>query len=138
MMQKAYIAYKYSKVEDKNSLKEELLEVSKILKSLGHATFILGRDVQNWNNRVHPIHSKMKRMVAEIKDSECVFAYLNSNVNSFGLLFELHIAKLFGKRIVIASKKGIKVSYLKLLASTHVVFEDFSDLREQLKLCNTA
>jgi len=134
-MHHTYIAYKYTKVKDKNSLKEELINISNILNSLGHETFILGRDVQNWDNTAHPVHSKMKKMFSEIKKSHCVFVYVTSSVLSLGLLFEIHVAKMLGKKVVVAIKEGKRAPYMKMLATNCVTFNDFSDLREQLKLC---
>lgn len=130
-----YIAYKYSNVDDKASLRDTLLEISKILKSFGHTTFILGRDVQNWDNRAHPVHSKLKKMISEIKKSHCVFVYVNSKAISIGLGIEIHVARLLGKKIVLAVKDPFKAPYLSLLANHTVKFDSFNDLREQLKLC---
>jgi len=128
-----YIAYKYSKIKDKEKLKSELLKVSDILEEFGHSTFMLGRDVQNWDNTVHPIHSKLAKMQREIRNAEGFFAYINSNSISPGLFIEIHIAKLFGKKIIIAAKEGIKTPYFSLLASKTIPFSDFDDLRNKLE-----
>lgn len=130
-----FIAYKYSRVENKEQLKQELLQVAEILESFGNETFILGRDVQNWNNRAHPIHSKYKKMSKEIRASDGLFVYLNSTVFSPGLIFEIHLAKLLGKKIVVAAKNGIKAPYFGFLANEKVIsFSDVSELKEKLKL----
>ncbi len=129
-----FISYKYSNIKDKAQLKDELLEVSEILESLGHETFLLARDVQNWNNKGHSLHSRITIPAKEIRGSDGVFVYLNSNVLSPGLLFEIHWAKLFGKKIILAIKEGIKSHYLPRLASQKaIVFKDFADLKGQLK-----
>lgn len=128
-----YIAYKYSKIKDKDQLKTDLLKISGILEGFGHTTFMLGRDVQNWDNTVHPVHSKLFKMQKEIRNSEGFFAYINSNSLSPGLFIEIHIAKLFSKKITIAAKEGIKSSYFNLLSTSTISFTDFDDLRNKLK-----
>ena len=129
-----FISYKYSNVKDKNQLKDELLEVSGILESLGHETFMLARDIQNWNNKGHSLHSRFSIPAKEIRKSDGIFVYINSGVLSLGLLFEIHWAKLLGKKINLAMKEGIKSYYLHKLANQNVItFSDFADLRNKLK-----
>ncbi|OGC47710.1 hypothetical protein A2886_02990 [candidate division WWE3 bacterium RIFCSPHIGHO2_01_FULL_42_13] len=129
-----FISYKYSNIKDKAQLKDELLEVSDILESFGHETFLLARDVQNWNNKGHSLHSRFSIPAREIRKADGIFVYLNSSVLSPGLLFEIHWAKLFGKKIILAIKEGVRSSYLHKLASEKaIVFKNFAELKAGLK-----
>jgi hypothetical protein len=96
-----YIAYKYSKNENKEKLKEKLEKVSQILNDSGHDTFILGRDVKKWKH----IHFGSIKLIPVIyknmKACDALAAYVDSSKFSKGLLFECVISKLLGKRSVL-------------------------------------
>ena len=127
-----YTAYKYSHIKDKSMIKRDLLKFSDILENKGHTTFMLGRDVQNWNNKAHPVHSKLAKMIKELKEADALYAYINSTVYSSVLLFEITVAKLLGKKIVIALKEGLKAPYFNFLADEVVYFEKLDDLSMNL------
>lgn len=97
---KIYLAYKFANVKNKQELKEELLQISDKLTGQGNEVFILGRDVQNWDNRAHSVRSKMAIMFKNLKNSDLLLVYLNSNVMSWGLLFELLVATLLFKKVI--------------------------------------
>lgn len=130
---KLYIAYKFSNIKDKKSLKEQLLKISKILESFGHETYILGRDAQEWGKVHYPIHHKFMKILKEVRKADGVFFYVHEQAFSRGLLLELHLAKLFGKKTILALKEGVEAPYIKLLSQKTVVFSTLEDLKQKLK-----
>jgi len=124
-----YIAYKFSNVENKQALREQVQTVANILESKGHNTFILGRDLQRWKDFTHPLHHKMRTIVNQIRKSDIVFAYVNSENFSKGLLFELVCAKLLGKKIYLSIKKDLKDRFMELFAGQVVPYATVFDLQ---------
>lgn len=129
---KFYIAYKYSKIADKESLKSHLLKIAEVLAEKGNTTFMLGRDVQNWDNTTHSLSSKIKVMLGEVKSSDEIFAYVTTSDRSSGLMIEFHMAKLLGKKITLAIQKDVNEKYLRSLATTVIEFETFDELIQKL------
>lgn len=127
---KIYIGYKFSNIENKQVLREEVQEVAHILEHKGHETFLLGRDLQKWKDYTHPIKHKMKTILGELKKADMVFAFVNSSVFSRGLLFELFFAKLFGKKIILAVKESLEPSWEDKFATETYKYNNLSDLEK--------
>ena len=125
-----YIAYKFSNVENKKGLQYGVQTVAELLEKRGHTTYVLGRDLQKWKDFTHPMHHKMRTIISEIRKADLVFAYVNSDVFSKGLLYELTFAKLFGKRVIMAVKEGVKRPTLSFLANKVVRYASEEDLDE--------
>lgn len=127
---RVYIAYKFSNIQNKQALREEIQSVSLILENLGHSTFILGRDLQKWKDFTHAMSHKMRTILVELRKSDVVFAYINSPVFSRGLLFELVFAKIFGKKIYVAVRESIKPSMYEKFADKIIRYKRINDLEE--------
>ena len=129
---KIYIAYKFQDA-DKLVLRELLEEVSEILESSGHKTFILFRDVRKWQNIEIPVDKMMGEMFANIKKTDALLAIIQSNQKSEGLLLEAGFAKALGKKLIIAIKKGVNLRCLKSIADTLIEFDNMDDLKQKLR-----
>jgi len=125
---KVYVAYKFSNIQNKQGLREEVQTVAIILESKGHVTYILGRDLQKWQDFTHTMRHKMRAILSQIKNSDAVFAYVNSSVFSKGLLFELVAAKLLGKPVTMAVRNSVKPSFIEKLANKVVRYNSVNDL----------
>ncbi|MBN1162626.1 hypothetical protein JXA34_02685 [Patescibacteria group bacterium] len=130
---KVYIGYKYTNVEDKNSLKKGLEEVSDIISDLGHTTFLLGRDKKNWSSSRFPLWKTIPYIFINLINSELLFAYIVNDEKSYGLSFELALAKLMKKKIIVAlTNKNLSCEFEKRMADQIVELSSFSELKEYL------
>ena len=123
-----YIAYKFSKTQNKQALREEIQTVAIILGSKGHSTYILSRDLQNWQDFTHPMSHKMRVIFNEVKNSDAVFAFINSSVFSKGLLVELITAKILRKPVYMAVRKSIKPSFIEKFANKIFRYSNVNEL----------
>lgn len=124
---KIYIAYKFANVVDKEKTKQDLYKISDLLTSMGHETFILGRDVKKWqhlklsNIRMAPV------IIKNLKNADVLLAYISSTAKSKGLNFELHTAKFINKPtkfIVTAAAEPSKYN-------NPLIINSINDLTEQ-------
>ena len=92
-----YIGYKYTNVEDKQALIQKLLEFSSFLEKAGHQTFILGRDIQNWQGSL-PLWKTFPAIVGNMLKSDAFIAYVTSPVPSKGLEVEKALSGVLGKK----------------------------------------
>ncbi|GIW70033.1 MAG: hypothetical protein KatS3mg101_0780 [Patescibacteria group bacterium] len=102
-----FIGYKYSRVEDKQSLVRDLLQLAEGLESGGHQTFILGRDVQKWEGSV-PLWKTFPAIFGNILKSDVFIAYITSNVKSTGLTIEKVLASLLGKKVILVYRNDVQ------------------------------
>ena len=92
-----YIGYKYTNVEDKKALIQKLLEFAKYLEQAGHKTFILGRDIQNWQGSL-PLWKTFPAIIGNMVKSDAFVAYITSPVSSKGLELEKALSGVLGKK----------------------------------------
>lgn len=101
-----------------------------ILEGKGHSTYILGRDLQKWQDFTHPMMHKMRTIAGRIKSADAVFAYVNSSVFSKGLLMEMVFAKLFGKPIVMAVRHSVKPSFIEKFANRILRYSNVNEIEK--------
>lgn len=92
-----YIGYKYTNVADKQALILKLLEFSSFLEKAGHRTFILGRDIQNWQGSL-PLWKTFPAIIGNMLKSDAFVAYVTSPVPSKGLEIEKALSAVLGKK----------------------------------------
>ena len=127
-----YIGYKYRNFKDKEGLKENLSKISDTLSSLGHKTFILGRDAFNWNH--HGKTSKsLPLIIKNIKKNDVLLAIIECDSKSNGLLFESFCTKIFGKKIILAVKKGVSPKPFSNFTKNIIEFENYEDLANSVR-----
>ena len=106
-----YIGYKYTNVEDKKALIQKLLEFAGYLEKAGHKTFMLGRDIQNWQGSL-PLWKTFPAIIGNMVKSDAFVAYITSSVSSKGLELEKALSGVLGKKkvfvldIAAATKNG--------------------------------
>ena len=122
-----YLAYKYTNIDNKEETRQILNNLSEILTSNGHHTFILGRDVKHWKHvslpRLLPI------LMKNLREQDVVLAYIDSDANSSGLLFELITARLLGKPVILIIANGAKANIYKHLATQKLVINTKDELQ---------
>lgn len=130
---RVYIAYKYSNILDKQALISQVTELAESLEKKGHETFVLGRDVQNWGNKsLHSI-KKISEIIKNLKQADLLLAFVNSDVPSNGLFFEMLIAKLLGKKTMVAVKEGMEsIQVCCAKPKQYVFFNKPSDIAGRL------
>ncbi len=112
-----YLAYKYSKNINKEELKRKLEDLSHKISGWGHETFILGRDVKKWRH-VHLGSIKLVPVIYNnMKDCDLLLSYVDSPSFSKGLLFEVLISKLLGKRSIMIIQGGRKSRFFRYFFS---------------------
>ena len=97
-----YIGYKYTNVEDKKALIQELLEFAGFLEKAGHKTFILGRDIQGWQGSL-PLWKTFPAIIGNMLKSDVFVAYITSPVPSKGLEVEKTLSAVLGKKRLLVS-----------------------------------
>ncbi|MBI2414623.1 hypothetical protein HYV31_02150 [candidate division WWE3 bacterium] len=128
-----YIAYKYTHIADKLALKDELIIFAKLLEKSGHSTFMLGRDVQKWDNTNHSLPHKTMIITKNIKKSDAIVAFVTSDVFSKGLIFEFVFARLIGKRVFLVTKREYLTSFLKMFSTKVILYKEPDELEAALK-----
>ena len=103
-----YIGYKYTNVADKQALIQKLLEFSSFLEKAGHKTFILGRDIQNWQGSL-PLWKTFPAIIGNMLKSDAFVAYITSPVSSKGLEVEKALSAVLGKKRLFISD-GLEIS----------------------------
>ncbi len=126
---KIYIAYKYQKHSNKAQLQSELSQLAEVFEKNGNSTFILGRDVQKWDNSGHFNLSTVKEIINNIRNYDTLFVYNDTDVKSIGLPMEILLAKIFGLKIFYATKLGAKSRFFEFLADDKLQFDTFADLK---------
>jgi len=122
-----YVGYKYRNSKDKEKIKENLSKVSDKLISMGHKTFILGRDKFQWAHHTSPSKS-LSPIIQNMKINDAFLAIVECEGKSNGLLFESLCAKLFGKKIILAVKNGVSPKPFTFFSKNTIKFEDYEDL----------
>ena len=127
-----YIGYKYRNFKDKENLKKVLADVSGAINSLGHKTFILGRDEFEWNH-----HKKASKSISPIiknmRKNDVLFSLVECENKSSGLFFENICAKFFGNKIILAKKSGVSGKPFKYFTKNTIEFEDYTDLIQKIR-----
>jgi len=129
---RVYIGYKYRNFKDKEGLKVLLAKVSDELTSLGHATFILGRDLFQWKHHRSPSKS-LKPIMSNMHKNDVFLAIMECDSKSSGLLFESMCAKILGKKIVLAVKKGVNPKPFSYFSKDVIEFENYDNLLVSVK-----
>jgi len=127
-----YVAYKYTNTPDKEALKQEIIKISEGLESIGHETFLLGRDYQRWDKCSISHVSNTKAILSNLKKSDSIIFYINSNVWSPGMLFEIILSKIFFKKSFFFVKNDVKCNFCSLIGTNRTQFTDISDLIAKL------
>ncbi|MDC0449136.1 hypothetical protein OAL67_00845 [bacterium] len=126
---RVYIGYKYSKIPNKKALINTVEGVASQLEKQGHKVFVLGRDVQNWGKTNLHILRKAFTIIKNLVRADRVLAIVTQEVSSKGLLFEMTIARILGKDILVALKNGVEDKKVQRFATQTITFQNPKDIR---------
>jgi len=124
---RVYIGYKYRNFKDKQALRNILERISETITSMGHNTFILGRDEFEWNHHKRPSKS-VAPIIKNMRKNDVLFAIIECESKSNGLLIESIFARILGKKVVLAVKKGVSATPFKFFSHNIIEFEDYENL----------
>jgi len=129
-----YIAYKLSKLPDneKQALRPKLEAISAELTRLGNETFIMGRDAQSWTKEHTSSIRTMSLILKHLNSYDAVLAFIDSDVASLGMSFEIFYGKLIGKKVIYLVNSELKNSVKSLIANETIIYNDMSDLSVKL------
>lgn len=130
---KIYLAYKLSG-ENIERVKLELLEIEEVINCLGHQPFIFIKDAQNWVPWREPkrvINEAMKHM----KSCDAIISIICTNEKGEGMLLETGFMKALNKKVIVASKHGVRAVLLKAIADYAFEFKDIEEFRIKLSKC---
>ncbi|MGV8162054.1 MAG: nucleoside 2-deoxyribosyltransferase [Candidatus Nanoarchaeia archaeon] len=129
---RVYIAYKFLG-SDKDKLKNTLCDISSAIEKTGNQAFIFYRDTQNWGANDIPVNKILPTAFAELEKSDVLFAFVENEEKSEGLLLEVGYAKAKNKKIFLAIKKDINLRFLKSIADELIEFDTLYDLNKKIK-----
>lgn len=129
-----YIAYKLSKLPDseKQALRPKLEQISDELTRLGHETFVMGRDAQGWTKEHTSSFKTMSLILKHLNSYDTILAFIDSDVFSPGMLFEIFYGKLIRKKVIYFVNSSVKNNVKSLVANEVIVYNDMSDLAVKL------
>jgi len=129
---RVYIGYKYRNFKDKEELKVLLGRISDELTSLENKTFVLGRDLFQWKHHTSPSKS-IKPILSNMHKNDVFLAIIECGNKSSGLLFESFCARILGKKIILAIKKGVNPKPFTYFSKDIIEFENYENLLVSVK-----
>ena len=123
-----YIAYKFLN-SDKEILKKNLGIISDMIEKTGNTTCIFYRDLQNRWTISMLIDQVIKQAFIEVKKSDVILAFIESEEKSEGMLLEIGYAKALGKKLVLVIKRWINLRFLRSLADEIIEFDSIEDIK---------
>lgn len=135
---KIYFCYKFRNYTNKTALKSKLETISELLKHQGHSTYIYWRDNQKWST----IPSKDKpqsviiRAFHQIRNSDVLFAFTDTQDVSEGMLLELGYGYAIGKKIIFVTVENSLSRFVIAIADKVIEFKSFESLINSLAKTN--
>ncbi|HRY56771.1 MAG TPA: hypothetical protein P5014_01260 [Patescibacteria group bacterium] len=129
---RVYIGYKYRNFKDKEGLKVLLQKISDELSSLGHKTFILGRDEFEWTHHKRPSKSILP-IIKNMRKNDVLFAVIECESKSNGLFIESLFATILGKKVILAVKEGVSPKPFSYFSKDVIEFYNYDNLLVSVK-----
>ena len=129
---RVHIGYKYRNFKDKEGLKVLLQKISDELSSLGHKTFILGRDEFEWTHHKRPSKSILP-IIKNMRKNDVLFAVIECESKSNGLFIESLFATILGKKVILAVKEGVSPKPFSYFSKDVIEFENYDNLLVSVK-----
>ena len=124
-----YIAYKFLNT-DKEMLKKNLGIISDMIEREGNTTCIFYRDIQNrWAIQMS-IDEVIKQAFVEVKKSDAILAFIESEEKSEWMLLEIGYAKALGKKLLLVIKRWIHLRFINALADEIIEFESIENIKK--------
>ena len=118
-------------------LEVTLKNIITALDTAGHATYCSFGNESFFKDNSYSVKQIMEHSLEELDRCDAIFAFINSNERSEGMLIEIGYAKAKGKPIVLAVREGVGAHSSKGVADHLIEFKDLEDLcaqAEQLKI----
>lgn len=123
-----YIAYKFLNT-DKEILKNNLENICNKIEKTGDTTYIFYRDAQNRGETAIPINQIIQKAFIEVKKSDSILAFIESEEKSEGMLLEIWYAKALGKKLLLVIKKWINLRFVRSLADETIEFDKIENIK---------
>lgn len=135
---KIYFCYKFRNYTNKTILKSKLETISELLERQGHATYIYWRDNQKWSivsSKDEP-RSIITKAFDQIRNSDVLFAFTDTQDISEGMLLELGYGYAIGKKIILATVENSSLRFVTVIANKVIKFDSFGSLIDSLAKMN--
>ncbi len=129
---KIYIAYKFAG-ENPDELEITLTKISNILKKLGHEVYSAFMDEDLFMKKKFTMKQILNHALKELDTCDCILVFVRSNEKSEGMLIEVGYALAKRKKIILAIKKGVNLSFTEDIANQTILFQDIEELNRKLK-----
>ena len=126
---KIYIAYRFTG-EDYKTLQNTLAGISDALTKAGHEVYCSINDDDFFHQNNYSIRQILDHEFVELSKVDQVFALIDSDNRSEGLLIELGYALAKGKPIILAVRKGVNIHSSKAIANQIIEFENYEHLHQ--------
>ena len=130
---KIFLAYKYTG-EDPEVLKGIIDQIVSSLGKAGHTTFCSFDKNVFFTEQSSSYKQRLEYVITELDSSDYVLAFVKSQEKSEGMLLEVGYALAKGKKIILAIKSGVHVTFLSEIADVVIEFEEPDDLYSKLKM----
>ncbi len=129
---KIFVSYKFAG-EDPEELEKTLNEISGVLKGAGHEVYSASEDENLFAENKFTLKKILNHALEKLDNSDCILVFVRSYEKAEGMLIEIGYALAKGKKIILAIKKGVRLSFAEEIADKVIEFEDINDLKEKLK-----
>ncbi len=130
-MMKIYIAYKFVG-ENPDELEITLTKISNILKKLGHEVYSAFMDEDLFMKKKFTLKQILNHVLKELDTCDCILVFVRSNEKSEGMFIEIGYALAKRKKIILAIKKGVNLSFTEDIANQTILFQDTEELNRKL------
>ena len=131
-MVRYYLAYKYSNNKNKEDLIKKLEELSQKITNWGHETFLLGRDVKKWQHVHFGSITLIPVIYNNMKNCDVVVAFVDSKSFSKGLLFEVIILKILGKKSILLCENDNCCKLIKMFFQKQHNLSNVNDIKMEM------
>lgn len=131
---KIYFCYKFRNYTNKTTLRKKLETISELLERQGHSTYIYWRDNQKWSivpSKEEP-QSIVTKAFRQIRDSDILFAFTDTQDVSEGMLLELGYGYAIGKKIIFVTAENSLSRFVIAIANKVIEFNAFGSLINSL------
>lgn len=134
---KIYFCYKFRN-SNKAALRKKLETISELLERQGHSTCIYWRDNQKWSiipSKEEP-QSIITKAFCQIRDSDVLLAFTDTQDVSEGMLLELGYGYAIGKKIIFVTAENSLSRFVTAIANKVIRFNSFGSLIDSLVKMN--
>lgn len=124
-----FLSYKYTNNPNKDALIANLNSLSTVIEELGNSTYILGRDYAKWDHSKLSTYSSLGKMYKNIKNSDKIIFFIDSNHFSKGVIAEILIKFLLNKPGLIVAYDTNIIKNLYEIIGKVIIETDINNLK---------